>query len=913
MITKNNERSLAIEFITEINLYIKDKDLPIKRAGGEKSVKTFNQTRFPDILLYGDNASGTILQGWELKLPDTNIDDIEFFENAKLKANTLGLNSFLLWNITYAKLYVRESEDDFKELYIWDDLSFITDRNMVEENIQKCYQQLYKIIDDLNNFFISGKITATSILESLDNDSFVNFILTYQSAVEEELIKEIKTNSKLDSEIILWWENVKSEFSEYKTPYPPLAISILMSWINKILFAHLLKSKFTIVHKVDQLNPTTDINTAINIFEEIANKCPYYTVFKSQLGEHCIPDFVWTELINLNSFLLEANLDYIPNDLNQKLQHSLIKKNKKKTAGQFTTPYPLAEILAAMTIENKDECCLDPCAGTGTIPKAIYKLKKSYHITDSDAIDKIYASDKFSFPLQLCTLNLSSTISDNKSLNIFKEDVCNIQKNMEIKLPNSSHPIFLPEIKYIVSNLPFVQQEDIRKLNPTLINEVNDFLIKTINQSLNGRSDLFAYIIIKLWNILGNDGKVGIITSNSWLGTEWGKTFFEITSNFFDFEYIITSGNGRWFKQAEVITNIIILKKKDKIGLTNPSINFITLKKNLSELVNSDREIDLDTLKLITAKIKYDKNSNEVCEKQSYTFNEIQSLNKYLSLNALFANVKWIFEINKKLIKANTLFEINRGERRGWDPLFYPSMKHNIDEEYLKPVILSPNEIYRYTTIPSSLAFCCTDSMNDLLKNRKEGTINWIKKFENSTNKVGKPLPLVLKRANLNWYSMSPNTLADLVMPISPNHRIFVSKLNEPAFVNQRLIRFSKKDPMLDIDLCHCLLNSILSVFFIEAIGFGRGLGVLDINTTKIKNQLYILNPSLLTSIQIKKIKEHFECIQNREILNIEDELKCPDRIKFEHYVLECFGLIDYKDSILKSFSTLFNIRNAIN
>ena len=484
---------------------------------------------------------------------------------------------------------------------------------------------------------------------------------------------------------------------------------------------------------------------------------------------------------------------------------------------------------------------------------------------------------------------------------------------MQIELSDSNYSTVLPKIKYIVSNLPFVQQEDIRKLNPHLINDVNDFLRNTINKTLDGRSDLFAYIVIKLWRILETNGKIGIIVSNSWLGTEWGKTFFEITSHFFNFEYIITSENGRWFKQADVITNMIILKRKDTIGLTNSSINFITLKKNLSDLLTSDGEINLDTLKIITAKIKYDAHSNEVCEKQSYTFNEIQRLNQYLSLNALFSDVKWIFEINKKLIKSNTLFEINRGERRGWDPLFYPNVSHNIDNEYLKPVILSPNEIYRYTTTPSSVAFCCTDNINDLVKRGKTGTIEWIKKFENSTNKVGKPLPIVLKRANLNWYSMSPNTLADLVMPISPNHRIFVSKLKEPAFVNQRLIRFSKKDSKLDIDLCHCLLNSILSVFFIEAIGFGRGLGVLDINTTKIKNQFYILNPSLLTPTQIKTIKEKFKCIENREILNIEDELKCDDRIEFENYVLDCFGLIEYKNSILNSFNTLFSIRNAIN
>ena len=42
-------------------------------------------------------------------MPDTQITDIKFIENAKLKANKLGLNSFLLWNAREAVLYVKEN------------------------------------------------------------------------------------------------------------------------------------------------------------------------------------------------------------------------------------------------------------------------------------------------------------------------------------------------------------------------------------------------------------------------------------------------------------------------------------------------------------------------------------------------------------------------------------------------------------------------------------------------------------------------------------------------------------------------------------------------------------------------------------------------------------------------------------
>ena len=101
-------------------------------------------------------------------------------------------------------------------------------------------------------------------------------------------------------------------------------------------------------------------------------------------------------------------------------------------------------------------------------------------------------------------------------------------------------------------------------------------------------------------------------------------------------------------------------------------------------------------------------------------------------------------------------------------------------------------------------------------------------RFANQVNGKGDPLPEVLSRPNIEWYTMSPSTLADMVISMNPYHRLFVAKLEQRSFVNQRLIRFTKKTRTINVDLCHALLNSVIGLFFIEAIGFGRGLGALD-------------------------------------------------------------------------------------
>ncbi|MDC5278178.1 hypothetical protein OHW85_21830, partial [Acinetobacter baumannii] len=92
-----NERSWAIDVIGCIKTYLDKKNKTIQDAGGEQTLSTEGGSLFPDVLLFGDKKLARILQGWELKMPDTPINDKEFIENAAKKAEILGLDSFLLW------------------------------------------------------------------------------------------------------------------------------------------------------------------------------------------------------------------------------------------------------------------------------------------------------------------------------------------------------------------------------------------------------------------------------------------------------------------------------------------------------------------------------------------------------------------------------------------------------------------------------------------------------------------------------------------------------------------------------------------------------------------------------------------------------------------------------------------------
>ena len=94
----------------------------------------------------------------------------------------------------------------------------------------------------------------------------------------------------------------------------------------------------------------------------------------------------------------------------------------------------------------------------------------------------------------------------------------------------------LPYFGAIISNLPFVPFEIIPQDDKDIIAENN------LGNDLDERTDLYGYIIIKLHQLLQPNGMVGVITSNSWLGTNTGTRLIEAIRNYFFIRQVHISG-----------------------------------------------------------------------------------------------------------------------------------------------------------------------------------------------------------------------------------------------------------------------------------------------------------------------------------------------------------------------------------
>jgi methylase of polypeptide subunit release factors len=907
-----NERSWAIDLITEINLWSTARDVLIKRAGGENTLKGSGGSLFPDVLIFGDEKKGNVLQGWELKMPDTPIDDADLISNAKKKAELLSLNSFLVWNVSAAVLYKIQEDGTEVKVKTWNDLAHVQRRDEVQDNSDAIKKQLHIILEDLNTFIQSGEIKSSSIIEVLDSEQVAEFIQTNLGIYVGELKKEIEKNTNLEQEVNLWWRYAKNDYPEEGDKYLVLARNNLIYLVNKFLFAHILKSYQKEAALVDDINENVSLSAGLDIFNAITAKVDFWNIFQAQTAEKSIPDEVWSNLVDFNLFLKSFNFQNIDRGLLHDLIDRMIYKNKRKFAGQFTTPSELALLLVELGLKNKAGHVIDPCCGSGTIIREVF-LEKKNAIGIKKALETTWGSDKFALPLQMAMFNMADPEGMGEVVQIFKEDATQLKFDQEIALkdPFNGNEVKrkIPQFDLIVSNLPFVQQEDVEVLNPD-IDRINTFITEKAGSDgqLDGRSDLYAYLPFYFWNLLAENGRAAFIVSNSWLGTKWGEKFYDALRFFYHIETVVTSGEGRWFEDAKVVTNLIVLRKKSNADEDTAEATKFVVTKLPVEGFSEDYVKEL----VAVASLK-DTVSERDLSVNTYKNEEILKIRERgFNLNSFFTDNGWILDFSGLMVKASSLFDIARGERRGWDPLFYPEAGNRIENEYLKPVLKTPRSITSLITTADATAFCCTESLDELKDARHNGALGWIKKFEDQKNEKGEPLPSALKANRPHWYSMEPSTMGEIVTGINFGQRLFFARFNEPTFVNQRLIRFTRKATTTDLRFCHALLNSIVGLFYIEALGTGRGEGALDLSKDKIEKDFWMLNPDQFTTKQKEDILSKFEKLEEREIFPIEVELEKDDRSQFDDAMLAAIGKSEYKERIKIALLNLFSIRNSV-
>ena len=556
------ERSWAIDVIGEINRLAQRRTLPIKFASGEMGVGAKGETTlFPDILLFGDASHTLILQGWELKMPDTPITDAALIKNATAKADRLGTTSFVLWNGTSAVLYHR-SHSDWEILKTWNEPSLASRSDIVTR--RTAWVSLLKtMLDDINQFIQTKGIIVSQPLPA-QLDALIAYVLERTTGITaEHLAQQVKRSQKLRVRMATWWRTVKAEHGTKNEDDPVRftirATELLLHWIHRFIFAHYMKSFAKEAYAVSEITTATTIEEAEAIFAKLTARHDFAHILMPQSDIHAIHPDAWQELVQFNAILNATRISEIRQAIFHSVLQNIRQSSQIKIAGQFCTPPKLATLLASLTLDDLTQPVLDPCCGTGTIAKAAYNLKLAHDIHPIDALKTVWASDRYATPLLFASLALSSSDTPFEVLHLFRHDALTLHSGEQVQFINPkdgtsiSQP--LPKFSAIFLNPPFIRFEDWAK-NYTET-EQDRLAVTNISQQITDmKSDFFAPIILHLRTLLDKNGRIGAIFPNAWLGTEWAMAFRDELRKHFTIETIVTSGRGRWFHNAKIVTNL---------------------------------------------------------------------------------------------------------------------------------------------------------------------------------------------------------------------------------------------------------------------------------------------------------------------------------------------------------------------
>lgn len=899
-----NERSWAISLISDVNGFLQNKNLLIKKADGEKTINTGKKRMFPDVMLYGDTGKNQLLQGWEIKMPDVAITDSAFIKDGQRKAVNLNLNSYFLWNFTYGVLYVKDETGAFVAHKTWNGTNYIKTRDDVKIHEAEWKKLIYEIVLEINELFLDSTLRCAD-LGDIISDSVMKDIISRNKAILADNLKQISLrDATMRSSVNVWWDDVKVEYmSDEKDPYSAYSKTILLSWVNRILFAHMVKRFHNAAKKVEGVEYTTTPPEAITIFEAITKECDFFNVFKNiDFSEH-LPAETWNDIVEFNGFLKTSNVELTDYSALQKILENTVATSRRAVIGQYATPPKLADLLVKMSLNDITGSFIDLCCGTGTISTEALKYKKSL-LTIEDSCSSTWASDKNSFPLQITNLNMADPNAINIPNRIFQRNVFELNAGDEVQIIDPATgevlALELPYFNTVSSNLPFVSSNREKQERKEAIEDIVKKVKSDTRTKLSKRSDLYIFILFKIWDILAEKGNVGVITSNSWLGTKAGKDFFNAIRWYYKVKGIYTTNHSRWFRNAKVIACILLLEKKELSKPDGDAVtNFGIIQKSLDELT------DVDVQSIVNSSNLSKEINKETMTLLSYSNLNIETfLGMNIALNAVFHKIDWLPSLSDKQVEIGSIMNIIRGEKTGQDQMFYLKDKSVVDAVFLGKGLKTSSKCKGFTAVSDIDVFYCDKTIAELEALGCTATLHWISQFSNNLNKS-------VELRGEKGHMLSPNRFAILFTGMNPFERIFVGRFDAPTFINQRLIGLNPKNDDVDVDLVQALLNSIIGMFYIEAVGFSRGMGALDFskeNFAKIK----MLNPTLLNSQQVSDILEAFTPILGRNVLKTVDELNSPDRIYFEKVVMESFGITQHYEDIKASLLSLQKARLSV-
>ncbi|MHA1506786.1 MAG: HsdM family class I SAM-dependent methyltransferase [Candidatus Asgardarchaeia archaeon] len=929
----------VLHWIKEI---IESENLPFDDASQEVIME--RQER-PDIVIWEDKKTKKAALLLSLKTP--YYDPWDAADDAYLKASKWpgGIRYFATWNINKFFLWDRHKGDYLYDMLCYQkevaNISKIEDYEAIEPSLRKFIKDF--LIKFAKIYSGEEEFPALPIDEK--------FIYRLRSAIDvfsigiEHAIKEKAKDNDFKMKLINWFSKQGWTFSDSEEDYRKIARQYVYLLINKIVFYNVLRSRYPDLPEISL--PKTlngeELRKELQKYFNRAIRIDYETIFTTDfLDTIPIPDNLVERLIRFIEKVGEYDYTKIGYEVIGRIFERLIPDKERHTLGQYYTRSDVVDLIVGFCVRNADDVVLDGACGAGTFLVRAYMRKKTLNPlkTHEELLEELYGIDIAKFPAHLATINLAvrDLSSEMNYPRIIMSDFFDVKVGTEISPLGGGYQyevrplnleklrIEIPEVDAVIMNPPYTRQEIMEDISEEEKNKAHTICIKDWkvlssekykgkNPKLSKRSSIYVYFFIHGASFLKEGGRLGFITSNSWLDVNYGYDLQRFFLENFKIIAIIESKIERWFEDADINTAITILEMcSNAVERNSNLVKFVQLKKPLVDFIQPTGD-ESKRWKHIEELIKLIKSKDEYYEDECIrVFPKLQKdlwEEGYDEEKGSYVGSKWgkyirvphilriIERVVKKLVRLGGLCEIRPGCYSGINDFFYLTpnriSKFSIEEEFKIPIIRSPRQVnFIKVDIDSinSAVFACNMSLEELRQKGKYGALRYIewgsKQVTRRRQKVeaGIPWPEVetVKNRKPGWWAIPSYNLepTNLFMPYVIYERFVIPYSERPITSDRCFHRIFSKS--LDVEVLSAILNSTFTILMICLIGRETlGQGALKFETTDAK-RLLIPNPKKLDAQTKQKIKSIFRLMVKRSTASIFEEIgaNSPEEVSLD-------------------------------
>jgi type I restriction enzyme M protein len=927
-----------------MNQIIREKGLGFDEARMGTSVRmTGKTTTFPDGVIWEsiERRAGVLL--FEIKRPNYDASNIGLIEEANLKAIRLGTDYFATWNM--------------RDLILWRTWQ---PRVALYERVVHWYKNIIPVKDisevDKKENWEKIKKFLEEFLIALDQDLFKKQKVFFGLPLDEFFIRKLETNVDINTLVFTvalrqkcmedhdyyrrlcrwiwdqgWHPDLKKKAQETDhSVYERIARIAAYVLANKILFYNVLRTEHEELSPIqtEGIKESLDLNQILKEHFQKVLEINYDTIYKIDIFDYLkVPDNSLEQMIKFLEDFDKYDFKGVNYEILGHVYEDLIPGTEKHEMGQYFTPPSTVDLINSFCIQNPADVILDLGCGAGTfLVRAYARLKYlNKRKTHKQLLEQLWGVDKASFPAHLAQINLvlpDLTETENFPY-IENKDAFDIIpgeayfevpphkgiKQQKEKISSNLVRVKVPDMNAVVGNPPYIRQEKIEDkehIRKVVEKEWGNF--RVTNQggiSIGSQADIYVYFFVHGARFLKEGGRLGFVTSNSWLDVRYGAGLQKFFLDNFKIIAIIESKVERSFAKADINTAITIVERcSDKKKRDNHVVKFVVLKERMDVLIPKDGDrsrfeaCDKLIYRITKAKSIYEdseirvlpKKQKELYEEgiEDHTYVGSKWGGKYLRAPDIFFK---ILEKGKNLfVPLKEIAEVRRGFTTGANEFFYLTEEqikaHMIEKEFLKPVIKSPRESNSILLKREDLKFKALLLHKDKRELRHTNVLKYIWWGE---QKEYHKRPTC--RSRKRWYDLGKKKRGKVLWPMihDERHSVFY---NTVAVVDHNLFELFPLYRSVNAEKILCaLLNTTVYALFKELFGRSTlGQGALKTEGIDIE-KLPVPKIKSLERGTIKTLTNSFDKIAGRTILPIFEEILQRDRQQLDNVFFDILGL----------------------